>query len=229
MTTIIRRLFLLSSALAKRGKRFHNLKMVLPTKRSPTGRFVYSFRYRIGEYALRSFMALLPWIPYRWLALFTSLMARFAFMFLWKYRSRMEANVENALGDQIADPAERKALVRRAWNQLRSGRARHDGGRCICPRSGSPRPLRIEGEEHLKRALAKGKGVIALSAHLGAFTMIGARLAAAGYPFSVVVKHPRDERMARVMNDLRAQIGISTISAKPRQEAVRGILKALRK
>ena len=49
----------------------------------------------------------------------------------------------------------------------------------------------MEGEEHLKRALAKGKGVIALSAHLGAFTMIGARLAAAGYPFSSRRKTPR--------------------------------------
>ena len=48
----------------------------------------------------------------------------------------------------------------------------------------------MEGEEHLKRALAKGKGVIALSAHLGAFTMIGGRLAAAGYPFSSRRKTP---------------------------------------
>ena len=68
-----------------------------------------------------------------------------------------------------------------------------------------------------------------MSAHLGAFTMIGGRLAAAGYPFSSVVKHPADERMARVINDYRTQLGISTISAKPRQEAVRGILQALRK
>jgi KDO2-lipid IV(A) lauroyltransferase len=87
----------------------------------------------------------------------------------------------------------------------------------------------MEGEEHLKCALAKGKGVIALSAHLGAFTLIGARLAAGGYSFSVVVKHPPDDRFARVINDLRAQIGVSTISARPRQEAVKGILRALRR
>ena len=55
------------------------------------------------------------------------------------------------------------------------------------------------------------------------------RLAASGYPFSVVVKHPNDERFAQLVNDYRAQLGIETISAKPRREAVRGILKALRK
>jgi lauroyl/myristoyl acyltransferase len=86
----------------------------------------------------------------------------------------------------------------------------------------------IEGEDHLKRALAKGKGVLALSAHLGAFTLIGARLAAGGYSFSVVVKHPRDQRFARLIDDYRAQIGIATISAKPRREAARAVLRALR-
>lgn len=201
--------------------------MVLPTKRSPTGRFVYSFRYRIGEYALRIFIALVPRIPYRWSAFITSLMARFTFMFLWKYRRRMEANIENALRDQIADPAERKAILRRAWNQFALG-VLDTMAVVHLPKERIAATIALEGEEHLKRALAKGKGVIALSAHLGGFTMIGARLAAVGYPFSTVVKHPPDERMARLITAYRARIGIGTISAKPRQEAVRGILKALR-
>jgi len=201
--------------------------MVSPTKRSPTGRFVYSFRYRIGEYALRSFMALLPRIPYRCSAFITSLMARFAFMFLWTYRRRMEANIENALRGQIADPAERQAILRRAWNQFALG-ALDTMAVVHLPKERIAAAIALEGEEHLKHALAKGKGVIGLSAHLGGFTMIGARLAAAGYPFSIVVKHPGDERMARLITAYRTQISIGTISAKPRQEAVRGILKALR-
>ncbi|MGH7784745.1 MAG: lysophospholipid acyltransferase family protein, partial [Candidatus Binatia bacterium] len=81
---------------------------------------------------------------------------------------------------------------------------------------------------HRRHALAEGKGVLALSAHLGSFTLIGARLAAAGYPFSVVVKDPGDARFAQLITDFRSQVGIQTISAKPRREAVRGILKALR-
>jgi Kdo2-lipid IVA lauroyltransferase/acyltransferase len=88
--------------------------------------------------------------------------------------------------------------------------------------------IAIEGEEHLKQALARGKGVLALSAHLGAFTMIGARMGAADYPFSVVVKQPKDEHFARCLDDYRALLGVRTISAKPRKDAVRGILKSLR-
>jgi KDO2-lipid IV(A) lauroyltransferase len=173
-------------------------------------------------------MTLLPWIPQRWIAFFIAATARLSFMLLWKYRNRMEENVKSALGDQVTDPAEREQLVWRAWKNFAQGvldtmSVMHLSKEQIIA------SVALEGEEHLKHALAKGKGVIALSAHLGAFTMIGARLGAAGYPFSVVVKHPGDERFARVITKYRAQLGISTISAKPRQQAVRGILKALRR
>jgi KDO2-lipid IV(A) lauroyltransferase len=87
----------------------------------------------------------------------------------------------------------------------------------------------MEGEESLRKALAKGNGVIALSAHLGNFTMIGPRLAAEGYPFNVLVKRPADEGFARFLDQLRAKVGLKTISAKPRRVAVRGVLGALRK
>jgi KDO2-lipid IV(A) lauroyltransferase len=64
---------------------------------------------------------------------------------------------------------------------------------------------------------------------LGNFTMIGPRLAAAGYPFSVVVKHPGDQRFARLIDHYRARVGVKTISARPRREAARQILSALRR
>jgi KDO2-lipid IV(A) lauroyltransferase len=58
--------------------------------------------------------------------------------------------------------------------------------------------------------------------------MIGIRLAAAGYAYSALIKQPRDRRFARLWDDYRNTVGVATISAKPRREAVRGILKALR-
>jgi KDO2-lipid IV(A) lauroyltransferase len=200
--------------------------MTRPRNRA-TRKFFYRLRYRIGEYAMRAFVALLPWIPYRLLLFYISVMARLTFALLWKYRARMEENIAIALGDEITDPAARKALVWRAWRNFAQGiletaRITHFSNEKILA------TITLKGEENLKQALAKGKGVLALSAHLGNFTLIGGRLAAGGYPFSVVVKHPRDERFARLIDDYRSQLGIETISAKPRREAVRGILKALR-
>lgn len=47
--------------------------------------------------------------------------------------------------------------------------------------------VRLEGEKNLKAALAMGKGVIALSAHIGNWEMGGSALSMAGYPLSAVV------------------------------------------
>ena len=195
-------------------------------KRSPLGQFFYVLRYRIGEYALRGFVAGLPWIPYRLLILFTKFSARVTFSCLWKYRTRMEENVAMALG-KTNNPAERKALIWRAWRNFAQG-ILETSAVMYFSKERIISTVMLEGERHLKDALARRRGVLALSAHLGSFTMIGVRLAAAGYPFSVVVKHPGDERFARLIDGYRAQIGIHTIPAKPRREAVRGILKALR-
>lgn len=192
-----------------------------------TGDFFHRVRYRVGEYALRGLIGLLPWVPYRGLVSFTTFGAWMTFCLLWKYRKRMEENVITALGDEIVSRVDRKALIWKAWKNFARGvletcAVMHLSNESIVS------TVAMEGEEHLKQALAKGKGVLALSAHLGAFTMIGPRVAAAGYPFSIVVKQPNDEHFARYIDDLRAQKGIQTISAKPRKEAVRGILKSLR-
>jgi Kdo2-lipid IVA lauroyltransferase/acyltransferase len=202
--------------------------MVRRKRRSAIGQILYNLRYRIGEYAQRGTVAALPYLPARFMELVTWFMARVTFVLLWKYRVRMHENLALALGSEISDAAERRVLVWRAWQSfaralLDTIAVLHDPPEKIVSK------IALEGEEHIKRALEKGKGVVALSAHLGSFTLIGARLAAAGYPFSVVVKQPADERFARLIDGYRTRIGIHTISAKPRREAVRGILKALRK
>ena len=192
------------------------------------GKFLYGLRYRMGEYCLRGFVAILPWIPRRPVLLFTSAASRLTFLVLWKYRRRMEENLSMAMGREFRTRERRDAVVWRAWRNFAQGVyettcAVYDSKEDICS------AVAVEGEEHLRRALKQGRGVIALSAHLGNFTMIGTRLAAAGYPFSVVVKQPKDERFARLIDRYRAMVGIQTISAKPRREAARQILKALRR
>lgn len=196
-------------------------------RKSALGRALHTARYRIGEYALRATMTVLSRLPSGFLDIYARTLARVAFVFLRGYRKRMEDNVALGLAEQLPSERSRKELVRRAW--LSFARGVSDTIRVMrLSREEIIAFMKLEGEEHIKRALEKGKGVIALSAHLGSFTVIGARLAAGGYPFSVVVKHPTDERFARLIDGYRAQIGIHTISAKPRRDAVRGILKALR-
>jgi KDO2-lipid IV(A) lauroyltransferase len=184
-------------------------------------------RYRTAEYSMRVFVRALPWVPVRVLSGLTSSLARATFVLFWKYRRRMEKNLAAAMADQLPSDEQREAVIRKAWRNFAQGiletlrlmHAAKERVRGI---------VEMKGEEHLTRAMAKGKGVIALSAHLGNFTLIGVRLAAAGYSFSALIKQPRDPRFARLMDDYRMKAGVTTISAKPRSQAVRGVLKALR-
>ncbi len=188
---------------------------------------LYQVRYRIGEFFLKGFVATFSWLPYSILSSFTRLAAQLSFLFLWKYRQQMEKNISVVMSNEFPTVKGRKALVRTAWHNFAQGvyetiRTLHLSKEEICSMAA------VQGEEHLKRALAKGRGVIGLSAHLGNFTMIGPRLAAAGYAFTAVIKQPRDEGFTRLMDSYRAQVGTKTISARPRQLAARQILKALR-
>ena len=206
----------------KRNRRLRARRLV----RSGVGALDW-LRYRVGEYCMKGFVRALPWMPSRMVSLYTSTLARVSFALLWKYRRRMEQNLALALADELPSPEQRHAVIRKAWRNFAQG-ILETLTLMHAPKEKILAAVGLEGEEHLKRALAKGKGVIALSAHLGNFTSIGIRLAAAGYPFTVLVKQPRDQRISRLIDDYRLKAGVKTISAKPRREAVRRILKALR-
>ncbi|HXK30936.1 MAG TPA: hypothetical protein VJ646_22040, partial [Candidatus Binatia bacterium] len=90
-------------------------------QKSRLAQFSYALRYRVGEYAVRGFIAALPLIPFRLLLRFTNLLAWVAFGFLRTYRTRMEENLVAALGQEIHAPSERKALVWRAWKNFARG------------------------------------------------------------------------------------------------------------
>lgn len=208
-------------------KEIHRYRMRRKSGRSPFRGSLYWLRYRLGEYALRGFVSCLPYLP-TWLVKgFMQFMAHVTYAVMRDYRTRMKDNIASVLAKEVPRPEEQKALTWRAWVNFARGvldtaTVMHFSKEKVIAM------VDLEGEEHIQRALEKGKGVLALSAHLGSFTLIGARLAASGYPFSVVVKHPADARFAKVTDDYRAQVGIQTISAKPRRNAVHGILKALR-
>lgn len=87
----------------------------------------------------------------------------------------------------------------------------------------------IEGRENLDAALAKGSGVLILSAHLGNFFLVGSRLAFEEIPTYVLVNQPREGRFARLMDDYRLQVRLQTIHARPRREALQEINAVLRR
>jgi KDO2-lipid IV(A) lauroyltransferase len=201
--------------------------MARKARQTALRRILFKLRYRFGEFASRGFMACLPYLPNFLVTWFFSFVTWTSFLILRRYRARMAKNIAATMGREIPDAVARAALVWEAWRNF--ARTIIDTIKVVhLPRERIISNITLAGEEHLQAALQNGKGVIALSAHLGAFSLIGPRLAAGGYPFCVVVKHPADKRFAELFDDYRARVGVSTISAKPRRNAVRGIVKALR-
>jgi KDO2-lipid IV(A) lauroyltransferase len=86
-----------------------------------------------------------------------------------------------------------------------------------------------EYEENLKKALEKGKGVIAVSAHLGNFPLMFVSLAQKGYKVNVVIRNMRDEKFSKFMYQLCSRWGINMIQTFPAKQFFRESLNVLRR
>ncbi len=88
------------------------------------------------------------------------------------------------------------------------------------------RVAEFRGREHLDAALARGRGVILLTAHLGNWEMVGARIAADGYPLNVIARAQRDDRLTDYVRKTREVAGMRVLH---REVAVGRSLRALRR
>ena len=88
----------------------------------------------------------------------------------------------------------------------------------------------MQGIENLKAALAKGKGVIALGAHIGNFVLVGTRLGVEGYSFHTLFRIPSDPRIRTIIcNYLPPRLHQRVIPSRPKRVAVRQILSVLKR
>ena len=86
-----------------------------------------------------------------------------------------------------------------------------------------------QGIENLEAALAKGKGVIALGAHIGNFVLVGARLGNEGYPFHTLFRVPSERRIRTIVDRYLPRLHQRVIPSRPKRFAVRQILSALKR
>ncbi len=84
----------------------------------------------------------------------------------------------------------------------------------------------LRGSEHIDAALADGRGAILLTGHLGNWELTGSRIAAAGYPLSVIARAQRDSAITEYVRETRETMGMRVLH---RDVAVRASLKALRR
>ncbi len=191
-------------------------------------RLTYHVRYRAGEYLLRALDASLCRLPASAGPCLARITEPVSYLLLWRFRKRMHDTLQRTMGKELPSEAERRAVVRRAWKNFNRAffetfATLYTTKEELCSR------IEIKDEERLREALARKRGVIALSAHFGNFGIIGPRLVAQGYQFSVVIKLPQEPRFAALQNGYCARAGIRAIPAHPRRESVMQVIKALRR
>ena len=166
-------------------------------------------------------------LPREWLFRLSDWLSAVGYCLFHRFRNKSVKNLGVALGDQLGEAAIEKIARGSLRNFFRA---------CIeigITLNSSDQDLRSEiavsGRHNLDAALAKGKGIIALSAHLGNFFLVGTRLTIDGYTTCVLVNQPRDGQFAKLMDDYRLQVRQKTIHARPRHEALRKLHQVLRR
>jgi len=145
----------------------------------------------------------------------------------WHYcapvrRGVARRNVERVFGPTLDKRAQRQ-LVRRA--------IRHFGMYAVeslrlpmLTRELSETLIDCEGYEHVAEAYARGKGVIAVTAHMGSFDLLACGMAIRGHPMAVIFK----EISWKAANDfwfaVRRRTGIQVISPRRSKDEIKATL-----
>jgi KDO2-lipid IV(A) lauroyltransferase len=143
-----------------------------------------------------------------------------AYLVLGRSRRVALVNLRLIYGQTLPDK-EISGLARQAFVNL--GRFAYDVARLgkAAPQ-GLMRLVSVRGVEHLDRALARGKGVIGLSGHVGNWELLGAYLSQRGYRVNVLATRLKDDKLDDLIVSMRRQAGLEVL------ERSRGVKEALR-
>ena len=137
-------------------------------------------------------------------------------------------NIKMVFGSKLSE-AETKSLTKANFKHI--SRDMFEVLRCHISRNPQDfleTNISIEGKEHLDSALKKGKGVIAVSVHIGIFPLIAAKMPALGYPFWLVYKDPNNIYLINIFKQWMHRLGMRMVPYKPRRVCVSESLKVLR-
>ncbi|MEA2627598.1 MAG: phosphatidylinositol dimannoside acyltransferase [Chloroflexota bacterium] len=148
--------------------------------------------------------------------------ARFAFWFSPLARPRLQFNL------RVACPElNERELRRTTWLNFRN-HAKAYADLMLLPRTqvSAMRPLlQVQGMENLEAARALGKGVMAVSCHMGSYEVVSAIWAATLSPVSFFAEELEPRALFEWYRDTRARLGISVLTLTA--PGIRKVIQAL--
>ena len=182
----------------------------------------------MGEWTWRAFkvvQSLVERLPRPWAYALAVTAAKVSWWFSPLARPRLEHNLKTACPELEHDP---KALRRISWLNFRNhAKAYADLMQLPSARVEAMRPrLKVQGWEHLEQARAMGKGVLAVSCHMGSYEVVAAIWAATLAPVSFFAEELEPRALFEWYRDTRARLGISVLTLD--HGGIRKVLEALR-
>ena len=190
-------------------------------------------RHGLGDFFLNILLTLiLPVfrrLPPKGLAFLAMMMGTIVFRLVKKYRGRVIDNLSVAFGSE-KDAKEIKCLAQEVFFHFSLTPLEtiyliansHPFERFLLN-------IKMKGKENIEQALAKKRGVIALGAHLGAFTLLGTRLAVEGYPVNVMINQGSFPKLWKRLNGYQENMGQKIFPPKPITTSIKKSLNCLRR
>ncbi|QRN95934.1 lysophospholipid acyltransferase family protein [Archangium violaceum] len=178
-------------------------------------------RYLLVRVAL-AIVSRLPLGLARWLG---AGFGRFAFAVAGGERRKALKSLARAFPEK--SDAERHALARASFRHL--GMAAFEVGATDSMDRQLERLVRWSEEDRrvLDVALARGRGVVFISGHVGNWELLARRVARAGYPSQSIAKETTDPRLTTLVERFRARGGVRSIW-RGQEGAARAMLRALK-
>jgi KDO2-lipid IV(A) lauroyltransferase len=182
-----------------------------------------ALRYRLEVLCFRSLIGLTHIVPRRLMLAFGSFLGLLADLLLARHTRIALDNLTLALGDEIG-PARRRQIIRRCWQHF---------GQTIVDMFYIPRMdldaihhmIQIEGEQHLRDAVAAGEGVMVYSAHFGHWELAAVVAGFEGVPMAIIARPLSNPGLEPVLRSLREVSGNRIIY---KRNAIRAIIQALK-
>src|SRR2546430_8620570 len=168
----------------------------------------------MGEWTWRGFKAvqsLVERLPRSWAYALAVVAARVAWWFSPLARPRLEYNLKIACPELRDDPAALRRLSK--LNFRNHAKAYADLMQLPGARIEAMRPLlNVKGLEHLDEARSLGKGVLAVSCHMGSYEVVAAIWAATPAPVSLFAAEVEPRGPFQWYRDTRARLGVSVLT-----------------
>lgn len=143
-----------------------------------------------------------------------------------RYRQVADKNLRLAYGDAMTE-RERQQLIRKVFQNFSMGLFEFLKGISLTPDDVRRMvPVSKEQYAHIDELLARGKGLIVISAHIGNWELLCRRGGIDGYKFAVVVRQSHDDGMNEITDRVRESGGYEVLA---RGNSAKAVLQRLKK